>query len=83
MLERVIQEFASIIKRLWYKYFKNVNITKYSKAWWNKECNRDLAEYQTPRKRIDWIKYKKSVRTAKRIFFYNRIQEVMLTNKRP
>ena len=33
ILERVMQEFASITEELWYKYFKNVNITKCSKAW--------------------------------------------------
>ena len=32
MLERVMQEFASIMEELWYKYSKNVNITKYSKV---------------------------------------------------
>ena len=53
-------------------YSKSVNITKYSKAWWNKEYNRDLATYQTSKRRIDWIKYKKSVRMAKEVFFNNR-----------
>jgi len=33
----------------------------------------DLAIYQIFRRETDWIKYKKSVRTAKRIFFDNRI----------
>ena len=32
-----------------------------------------LAIYQIFRRGTDWIKYKKSVRTAKRIFFDNRI----------
>jgi len=32
MLEEVIQELASIIKKLWYKHSKYGNITKYSKA---------------------------------------------------
>ena len=45
MLERVAQEFASIAEKLWYKYSKNVNITTCSKAWWNKEYNRNLAKY--------------------------------------
>ena len=33
MLEELTQEFVSTIEELWYKYSKNVNITKYSKAW--------------------------------------------------
>jgi len=33
MLEKIIQEFAFIIEKLWYKYSKNINITKCSKIW--------------------------------------------------
>ena len=80
MLECVSQKFTTIIEDLWNKYFKFVNITKCLKAQWNKKCNRDLATYQIFRRRIDWIKYKKSV---KRVFFDNRIQEIASTNKRP
>jgi len=45
ILECITQEFAFITEKLWYKYSKMVNITKCSKAWWNKECNSDLAIY--------------------------------------
>ena len=53
MLECISQEFTAIVKDFWNKYFKFVNITKCFKAWWNKKCNRDLATYQTSRRRID------------------------------
>jgi len=33
MLERIIQELTSIVEKLWYKYSKNVNITKYFDVW--------------------------------------------------
>ena len=46
ILERAIQEFASIVEELWYKYSKNFNITKCSKTQQNKKYNRDLAKYQ-------------------------------------
>jgi len=45
MLEHVTWKFATIAEDLENKYSKFVNITKYSKTWWNKECNRDLASY--------------------------------------
>ena len=81
-LEEVTQEFAFIAKKLQYKHSKYVNITKYSKVWWNENCNRDLVKYQISRKRMDWIKYRKTVKTAKQIFFNKKIQEIILTNKR-
>ena len=65
------------------KNSRNINITKCSKIWLNKECDKNLAKYQVSRGKTNWIKYKKSVRTAKRIFFNNRIQEIVSTNKRP
>ena len=82
-LEEVTQEFTSIVEELWYKYSKYVNITKCSKVWWNEECNKDPTEYQTSRRRIHWIKYRKTVKIAKQIFFDNRIQEIISTNKKP
>ena len=50
-LEKIMQEFTSITGNLWTKYSKCVNITKHSKAWWNKECSRDLSTYHTSRSR--------------------------------
>ena len=38
--------------------------------------------YQAFRKRTDWIKYRKTVKMAKQIFFDNKIQEIVLTNKK-
>jgi len=32
-LEYIVQTFSNYIERIWYKYLKIVNITKYSKAW--------------------------------------------------
>ena len=32
---------------------------------------------------MDWIRYRKSVKIAKRVFFDNRIQEIASNNKRP
>ena len=45
VLDQIIQLFASTIKRIWYKHLKVVNITKYSKKWWNKYCCKDLETY--------------------------------------
>ena len=83
ILKKTTQDFTFITEELQYKYSRNINITKCSKIWLNKECDKNLAKYQVSRGKTNWIKYKKSVRTAKRIFFDNRIQEIVSTNKRP
>jgi len=44
-LESVVQKIAFNIYNIWFKNSKNVNITKYSKAWWNDNCNIDLNKY--------------------------------------
>ena len=45
ILKYITQEFAFIAKDLWNKFLIFVNITKRSKAWWNKEWNKDSATY--------------------------------------
>jgi len=37
-LEEVVQLLSSKIEESWHEHSKPVNITRYSKAWWNKEC---------------------------------------------
>ena len=80
ILKYITQEFAFITEDLWNKFSRLVNITKRSKVWWIEECNRDLTTYHILRNRI--VKYKKIVKLAKKIFFDNRIQEIVLSNKR-
>ena len=46
VLELVVQLFTSYTDRIWYKHLKIINITKYSKEWWNKTCQRDLKTYR-------------------------------------
>jgi len=82
LLERIIQEFISIIDEFWIKYSKYVNITKHSKTWWNKEYSRDLSVYHTSRSISDWSKFKRIVKRTKRIFFNEKIQEITTRNKR-
>ena len=73
----------STTDKLWIKYSKYINITKYSKIWWNEECSRDLSAYNTSRSRSDWSKFKKMVKRTKRIFFNEKIQEIATRNKKP
>ena len=82
-LEYLTEAFFSIAENLWNKYSKMANITKCSKAWLDKKCNRNLATYHMSRRKINWISYKKMVSIAKCIFFDNKIQEIASTNKRP
>jgi len=37
-LELIVQEYTRISESIWYKHSHYVNITKCSKAWWNKKC---------------------------------------------
>jgi len=44
--EFAVQTFSSNINRIWHKHSKVANITKYSKAWWDDNCHRDLDMYR-------------------------------------
>ena len=44
-LKNIIQMLSINIDNTWYKYSKNVNITKHLKLWWNKDYHKDLNMY--------------------------------------
>jgi len=46
-LENVILSLASSMERIWVKNSKTINITKYSKSWWDINCSRDLEKYRS------------------------------------
>jgi len=45
-LKKIIGNFTDIVAESWKKYAKNINITKHSKSWWNKNCSRALEKYR-------------------------------------
>ena len=44
-LKNIVQMLVININSTWYKYSKNVNITKHSKIWWDKDCRKNLNIY--------------------------------------
>ena len=42
----IVQLFTDNINRIWHKHSKIINITKYSKVWWDNNCCRDLDMYR-------------------------------------
>ena len=73
MLESITQKFTTIVEDLWNNFSKLANIIKQSKTWWNEKYNRDLVIYWIPRQRSNWVKYRKMVKLAKRVFFNSKI----------
>jgi len=74
-LEEAISNFANIVNYSWTKYSKLVNITKYSKSWWNDKCNQDLANYRSSKSIESWKSFQRTVKSMKREFFDLKIQE--------
>jgi len=72
-LEEVVQEYMIILDSLWYKFSKNINITKHSQVWWNKEYNTKLNVYYSSKLIVDWKDFKDFVKKTKIIFFGNKI----------
>jgi len=80
VLEQIIQLFASNTEKIWYKHLKVVNITKYLKDWWNKNCHKYLEIYRQYKQIKDWRRFKDMVKKMKHNFFDLKIQEI--TNKK-
>ena len=45
ILKNIVHELFINIENIWFKHSKMVNITKYSKVWWNEDCQRNLDKY--------------------------------------
>ena len=61
--------------------FKNfINITKYSKLWWNKECNRELERYQASKQVENQRNFRSTIKKTKHKFFNTKIQEIIDKN---
>jgi len=78
-LEQFINLLVARIEQAWNANARKVNIMKYSKKWWNEDCNQSLNKYRESRSLKDWKSFKKTAKTTKRSFFNIKIQEI--TNK--
>jgi len=65
LLEKVIQEYTSLLDSFWNKYSKLVRITKHSKVWWTKEYSAKLNAYHTSKFMVDWKEFKEIIKKMK------------------
>ena len=82
-LDWVIKQFGLIIDNVWSKNAKKSRLSKHSKQWWMEECSRSLDTYRSSRSLENWKNFKKIVKTTKRLFFDNKIQEIANKNCGP
>jgi len=82
-LEFVVNEPASKVKSAWKKNSKTINITRYSKSWWNKDCSRNLRNYRSSKNLEDWKIFWKTVKNTKQAFFDLNIQEIANKKRDP
>ena len=76
-LEDTVKLLELLIEQAWTKNVKRMRITKHSKQWWNKECGWTLNNYRITRSLENWKIFKKVVKTTKRLFFDEKIQEIV------
>jgi len=79
-LEEVVQYLASKTKKIWFEHSKTVNITRHSKAWWNKDYRHSLDKYCQTQSLENWKDFKSMVKKSKCSFFDDKIEEI--ANKR-
>jgi len=82
-IEEATKSLASRIEYAWKLNAKQVQIMKHSKSWWNEECNRTLNNYRITRSLDNWKLFKSTVKSTKRIFFDDKIQEIANKKHRP
>ena len=81
-LKLIVQKFAKYPDLIWNKYSKCANITKQSKAWWNKECQTKLVTYRISKQIENWKFFKEIIKKTKKLFFNKKIQKIISNNQR-
>ena len=81
-LKLTVQEYTNKSDVIWYKHSKCINITKYSKTWWNRDYQSKLAKYRMSKQIDNWKLLRNTVKKMKQLFFNNKTQEVALKNHR-
>ena len=71
------------IENAWRLNSKQVNIIRYSKSWWNNECNLALSNYRSTRSPENWKSFKSKVKLSKCFFFDLKIQEIANKKRGP
>ena len=74
-LEEVVQLLTTNIENIWFKHLKTVNITRYSKVWWNKDCHYILHRYRQSHSLENWKNFKSTIKKSKCFFFNEKIDE--------
>ena len=46
-LENIAHKYARILEMIWYKHLRCINITRWSKNWWNEKCYIKLRNYRS------------------------------------
>jgi len=75
-LEDTVNQLKALIKQAWTKNAKRSRIMKHSKQWWIEEYSQSLNNYRITRNLENWKKFKKVVKSTKRLFFDIKIQEI-------
>ena len=82
-LKWTVNAFTKAVEIAWKKNTKTINITKYSKSWWDNSCSRDLEKYRSSKSLEDWKQFHYTVKNTKQHFFDLKIQEISNKRQRP
>ena len=82
-LDSIVLAVAQAFQGAWDSFSKEIQITDRSSPWWNEECTAAFDQYRASRDKDDWRSFRRVVKTAKRIFFDERIDKISNSHKRP
>ena len=82
-LDYVVNQLGLIIDQAWKKNTKKSRFSKHSKQWWLDKCSWALQDYRNSRSLENWKNFKKVVKSIKRSYFDEKIQEIANKRKGP
>ena len=82
-LDQIVNQLSAIVEQMWFKNAKKSRSFKHSKHWWSESCRNALSTYRLERSRENWKSFKLVVKNAKRMFFDDKIHEIVNKSQGP
>ena len=82
-LDQIVNQLSAIVEQMWFKNAKKSRSFKHSKQWWSESCRNALSTYRLERSRENWKSFKLVVKNAKRMFFDDKIHEIVNKSQGP
>ncbi|KAF5318583.1 hypothetical protein D9619_010815 [Psilocybe cf. subviscida] len=81
-VEAAASAVVSAFSEAWLAHSRDSNVTRHLNPWWNEACAIALQQHRASRNPADWAHFRRTVKSAKHMFFDAQITKIAVKSKR-